>query len=186
MSKARNSLKKVFSFALIAILLMNTLGYYGVFLGLQYQNSVAMSRQLDADVYDESQAVTIQIPLSVPYMYNDADFKRAEGLFQYEGEFYRLIKQKYANDVLTVIAIRDSETKRINQAMSDYVMTFADSGDDNQGTELTVSFIKDYISHSFAIVSISIGWQKDVSTDNYASNLIPTFTASVIHPPERA
>jgi hypothetical protein len=166
---------------------MNTLGYYGVFLGLQYQNSVAMTRQLDADVYDESQAVTIQIPLTVPYMYNDADFKRAEGLFQYQGEFYRLIKQKYADDTLTVIAIRDSETKRINQAMSDYVMTFTDSGEDNQdAAKLTVSFIKDYISQSIEIVSISIGWQKDVSTDNYASTLIPTFTASVIHPPERA
>jgi hypothetical protein len=71
--------------------------------------------------------------------------------------------------------------------MAEYVMTFADSGDDNtQGSKLTISFIKDYISHSFAIVSVSIGWQKDVSTDSYASNLIPTFTASVIHPPERA
>lgn len=181
-------MKKVFAVALIAVLLMNTLGYYGVFLGLQYQNSMAVTRQLDADVYDESQAVTIQVPLTVPYMYNDADFKRAEGLFQYKGEFYRLIKQKYADDVLTIIAIRDSETKRINQAMSDYVMTFTDSGDDSQdsSSKLTVSFIKDYISQSIDILSVSIGWQKDVSTGNYTSNLIPTFTASVIHPPERA
>jgi hypothetical protein len=166
---------------------MNTLGYYGVFLGLQYQNSAALTRQLDADQYDPSQTVTFQVPLSVPYMYNDADFKRADGLFEHNGEFYRLIKQKYADDVLTVVCIRDSETKRINEAMSDYVMTFTDTaGDDSQGTTLTVSFIKDYISQTFSIVTTSSGWQTDVVNDNYAGNLIPTFTASVIHPPERA
>lgn len=172
---------------MIAILLMNTLGYYGVFVGLQYQNGLAMNRQLDADQYDASQTVTLQIPLTVPYMYNDADFKRAEGLFEYRGEYYRLVKQKYADDVLTVVCIRDSETTRINDAMSDFVLTFGDTaGDDSQGTTLTVSFIKDYISQSFQIVSVSTGWQQDVANDSYASNLIPTFTASVIHPPERA
>jgi len=166
---------------------MNTLGYYGVFLGLQYQNEAAMIRQFDADQYDESQTITIQVPLSVPYMYNDADFKRAEGTFEYKGEFYRLIKQKYADDVLTVVCLRDSENKRISQALSDYVQTFSDNaGDDNQGVTLTVSFIKEYLPQAITILTSSNGWQRDVIRDNSAGNLIATFSASVVHPPERA
>jgi len=163
---------------------MNALGYYGVFLGLQYQNNIEISRQLDADQYDESQALTIQVPLTVPYMYNDADFKRAEGTFEHEGEFYRIIKQKYENDVLTMIVLRDSESKRITQAMSEYVMSFAD--DHNPDVKITVSFIKEYLSQTIDIVSCSNGWQRDVFAGTSTSNLIPTFSPSVVHPPERA
>ncbi|HMJ68621.1 MAG TPA: hypothetical protein VK508_06990 [Cyclobacteriaceae bacterium] len=166
---------------------MNTLGYYGVFLGLQYQNSLAMTRQLDADRYDELQTVTIQVPLSVPYMYNDADFKRAEGTFEYNGESYRLVKQKYSNDTLTMICVRDTENERIQDALSDYVMSFTDNaGDEHQGSTLTVSFIKDYLPQAFSILTSSPGWQAEVVNSDIAGNLIPTFTASVIHPPERA
>jgi hypothetical protein len=166
---------------------MNILGYYGVFLGLQYQNSVAMTQQLDADQYDESQAVTIQVSLSVPYMYNDADFKRAEGTFEYHGESYRLIKQKYANDTLTMICVRDTENERIQDALSDYVLSFTDNaGDEPQGSTLTVSFIKDYLPQAFSILTVSTGWQADVVNNGTTGNLTPTFTASVIHPPERA
>jgi hypothetical protein len=166
---------------------MNTLGYYGVFLGLQYQHDAALGQQLDADQFDQSQAVTIQVPLTVPYMYNDTEFKRAEGTFEHNGESYRLVKQKYADDTLTMICVRDTENERIKDALSDYVMSFTDNaGDERQNSTLTVSFIKDYLPQTFSILTSSSGWQTEVINNTTAGNLIPTFTASVIHPPERA
>ncbi|HZY81490.1 MAG TPA: hypothetical protein VFE50_18330 [Cyclobacteriaceae bacterium] len=142
-----------------------------------------MTRLLDADQYDESQTVTIKVPLSVPYMYNDVDFKRAEGTFEYEGEFYRLVKQKYQDDTLTIICIRDTEHKRISEALSSYVSSF---GDDNQDVKLTISFIKEYLPETIDILTSSNGWQRDVVASTSATNLIDTFSASVVHPPERA
>lgn len=164
---------------------MNTMGYYAIFLGLQYKNKVAMTARLDAEQYDDSQTITIEIPITVPYMTDDADFKRVDGIFEYKGEFYRLVKQRYAKETLTVVCIKDTENKRINEAMSDYVMSFTDTGDD-QDSKVTITFIKDYIPQTFSILRSSIGWQKDVVNTMSISNLIPTFTASVIHPPERA
>jgi hypothetical protein len=178
-------MKKVLSVALIAVLLMNTMGYYAIFLGLQYKNSVSMAERFDAGNYDESQTVTIEIPITVPYMPADVDFKRVDGIFEYKGEFYRLIKQKYEKETLLVVCVKDTENKRINDAMSDYVMSFTDSGDD-QGSKLIVTFIKDYIPQTFSILTISAGWQKDVVNCSSHDNLIPTFTSSIIHPPERA
>lgn len=164
---------------------MNTMGYYAIFLGLQYKNKVAMTARLDAEQYDDTQTITIEIPITVPYMTDDADFKRVDGIFEYKGEFYRLVKQRYAKETLTVVCIKDTENKRINEAMSDYVMSFTDTGDD-QDSKVTITFIKDYIPQTFSILRSSIGWQKDVVNTMSISNLIPTFTASVIHPPERA
>lgn len=164
---------------------MNTMGYYAVFLGLQHKNTVALTSAFDANKYDESKAVTIKIPMSIPYLSDDQDFKRVDGTYQYKGEFYRLIKQKYAEEMLTIICIKDTENKRIAEAITDYVMSFTDSGDDHS-TKLTISFIKDYIPQTFAILTTAVGWQSDVVESIASNELTPTFTASVTHPPERA
>jgi hypothetical protein len=177
--------KKVVSLALIALLLMNTMGYYAIFMGLQYKNNVAMNERLDADQYDESQAIRLEIPMNVPYLTDDTDFSRVDGVFEYKGESYRMVKQKYAKDILTLIVIKDTENKRIADAMSDYVMSFTDTGDDEGNATLTISFIKDYIPQTFSIQTTSFGWSTDVLANVDTNNLIPTFTVSVIHPPER-
>ena len=178
-------MKKAISFALIAVLLMNTMGYYAIFMGLHFKNNIAMTKRLDANQYDESQAIRLEIPMNVPYLSDDVDFERVDGMFTYDGETYRLVKQKYSKDILTLIVIKDTEDKRINDAISDYVMSFSDTGDDGD-VQMTVSFIKDYIPQTFAILTTSFGWSTDVINNIDTSNLIPTFTASVIHPPERA
>lgn len=178
-------MKKAISFALIAVLLMNTMGYYAIFMGLQLRNNLAMTKRLDANQYDESQAIRLEIPMNVPYLNDDVEFERVDGTFNYQGETYRLVKQKYAKDVLTLIVIKDTEHKRINDAISDYVMSFSDTGDDSD-VQMTVSFIKDYIPQTFSILTTSFGWSTDVMNNIGTNNLVPTFTASVIHPPERA
>ena len=164
---------------------MNTLGYYAIFMGLQYKNNVAMSQRLDANQYDEAQAITLEIPMNVPYLTDDAEFSRVDGVFEYQGESYRMVKQKYAKDVLTLIVIKDTENKRIADAMSDYVMSFSDTSNDDGGSSLVVSFIKDYIPQTFSIQTTSFGWSTDVIANVDTNNLIPAFTVSVIHPPER-
>jgi len=143
-----------------------------------------MSERLDANQYDESQAIRLEIPMNVPYLTDDTDFSRVDGVFQYKGESYRMVKQKYAKDVLTLIVIKDTENKRIADAMSDYVMSFTDTGDDGKAS-LVVSFIKDYIPQTFSIQTTSLGWSADVLANVDTNDLIPTFTVSVIHPPER-
>jgi len=179
-------LKKVFSLALIFVLLLNILGYYGVFLGLEYRNNIAMTRSFDRGGYDESNTVTISLPLSLPYMTDNKDFERVDGLFEHEGEFYRLVKQKYSNDTLTVVCIKDVENKRIHEALSKYVKTFTDkASDQQQNSKLSISFIKDYYFTPFSLKSVSDGWQSDVTINLYCRNLIPSFVASIVHPPER-
>jgi len=162
------------------------MGYYGVFMGLQYQNNVAMTRSIDSNQYEESQTVTIKIPIAVPYMNDNAAFERVDGIFEYKGQYYRLVKQKYQHDTLTVVCIRDVENKRIHEAISSFVKTFTDkAADSHHGAKNTVSFIKDYIVQTFTIKSISGGWQREVETSGHSRHLIPSFIPSVIHPPER-
>lgn len=163
------------------------MGYYGVFLGLQYRNDTAMTKMLDADQYNASQTVTIKLPVSIPYMNDNTDFERVDGKFEHQGEHYRLVKQKYANDTLTVVCVKDVENKRIDQALSNYVETFSDkAAHQNETSKVTVNFIKDYLPQVFSLKSISSGWEIDVAQYGFYIHLIPSFIVSVVHPPERA
>jgi hypothetical protein len=163
------------------------MGYHGIFLGMQYRNDNAMRKILDANKYDESQTVTLKIPISIPYMTDNLTFERVDGKFEHQGEHYRLVTQKYAKDTLTVVCVRDIENKKISQALSNYVKTFSDkASDQNQNSKITFNFIKDYLPQVFSLKSISPGWEVDVIAYGFYTNLIPSFEASVVHPPERA
>jgi hypothetical protein len=93
--------KKLLSIVLIAILVLNTLGYYGIFLGMHYRNDRIMTKALDSDNYDQAEAITINVAVSIPYMPDQSDFQRVEGKFEHQGELYRMVKQRYAKDTLT-------------------------------------------------------------------------------------
>ena len=163
------------------------MGYYGVFLGLQYTNDMNMIQRLDADDYSASETVTIKVPLTVPYAAASKSFERVDGKFEHKGEFYRLVKQRLADDTLYVVCIKDRQNKRINEAMSTFVKTFTDKPvDQHSSSKIVINFIKDYIQQSFTIQHISMGWATDVVKETSCSILESTFHTSILHPPERA
>jgi hypothetical protein len=179
--------KRIISIALVLTLLLNTMGYYGIFLGLHYQNDIFMAEVLDADNYDQSNTITLKVPVSIPYMLDKYEFKRVDGQFEHQGELYRMVKQRYVEDTLTVVCVKDIQHKQINQALSDYVKTFTDkTADAKPASKITISFLKDYLPITFSIRSTTSGWAAQVIHNSYYQNLLPTFSTSIIHPPERA
>lgn len=163
------------------------MGYYGVFLGLHLKNDIAITKALDANIYDPTETITLTVAVSIPYMPDQPDFDRLEGQFEHKGELYRMIKQRYAKDTLTIVCFKDTEHKNIDLALSDYVKTVTDKApDSNQTSKTTISFIKDYIPMSFGIASVTEGWALTIQHRSHYLSFISTFSASIIHPPERA
>lgn len=179
-------MKRIISIAFVLIVVLNTMGYYGVFLGLHLRNDLAMSEALDANIYDESNTVTIKVVVSIPYAADQSEFERVNGQFKHNGDLYRMVKRKYAQDTLTVVCLKDTEHKKIEGALTDYVKTFSEKANDTKPTgKTTISFIKDYLPISIAINSVTEGWALRVRHNLHYQSLIPTFSASIIHPPER-
>ena len=155
-------MQKAISISLVALLLLNVMGYYGFFIGLKYKNAVRVTSQIEARDYLESETVTIKIPLSVPY-YGDTEFERVDGEIEHEGQFYRLVKQKLAKDTLHVVCIRDTRAKHIHEVLADYVNTFTDQSSDRSGAKSIQSFIKDYFPSTFALREAANGWTVSLS-----------------------
>lgn len=176
-------MKKAVSVFLAVLLLLNVMGYYGLFLGLKYKNTLRVTSRIEADDYAESETVTIKIPLSVPY-FGDTDFERVDGEIEHEGQFYRLVKQKLQKDTLHVVCIRDVRAKHIHEALTDYVNTFTDQSADRSNTKTIQSFIKDYFASTFCLHADASGWNEPLRFATMDVTLPEVFSSHPAPPPK--
>lgn len=119
-------MKKVLSSLLLVVFLFNVGGYYLVFWGLRYQADQKLTVRLDANLYDRAETIELRIPLTLPYPIQSEGFRRVDGRFEHSGQFYKLVKQKLENDTLTVVCIRDVQTRDLVNTIRDYVQLTLD------------------------------------------------------------
>jgi hypothetical protein len=162
------------------------MGYYALFMGLQYRNDQEMNQKIDADNFNKSESMTIKIPITVPYATDSRDFERVNGKFEYNGEFYRLVKQKLSQDTLIIVCVKDHEHKRIHRAFVSYVETFSNTPVDTQSTteNIVINFSKDYISNTLTLRNLAQGWESNLLQLSSCETLAPAFYSLIIHPPE--
>lgn len=178
-------MKRLFTIALLVLLLLNILGYYGVFLGLQYSNDEAFNRRLDNERYRAEETITFKVPLAVPYHIDDTEFSRVEGVIENNGQMYRLVKQKLAHDTLYIVCIADHQQSKIKRALSDYVKTFADQPVKKSNGKTIPSFIKDYILSDSAVKPANVGWNYSIGF-SIGDDKLPTSSSEIPSPPPKS
>jgi hypothetical protein len=139
--------KRILSIALVVVFLFNVIGYYGIYVAMLSQARTALNEKIDREQYKEDQTITVKIPLALPYPVQQDEFQRVQGDFEHQGEFYKLVKQKYSNDTLYVVCIKNAEEKKAFTVFSDLVKLSTDqnsSTSHNQNSKTIVSIIKDY------------------------------------------
>ena len=176
-------MKKIFSILFLTLLLLNIMGFYGVFMGLQYKNTRDVTLRLNAEDYSEGETLVIKVPIAIPYM-SSTSFERVTGEIEYKGEFYNLLKQRLSNDTLIVVCVKNRERKQIEQALADYVKTFTDKTNASSGRQSKVvpSFIKDFLPTNISIESLVAGWSAPLLYAALEKEL-PCQYPSVISPP---
>lgn len=163
-------MKRGFTLFLLGLFLLNVLGYYGVFVGLEISNTKRMQASFDEERHSIAQEVTIKVPLTIPYGTDAKEYTRVDGEFEYQGEFYRLVKQRFKKDTLYIVCVKDSTSKKIHRALTDYVKTFSDKPTAEKGnSKTTPSFIKDYLSTTTELQLQNDGWHKLINESGYLS-----------------
>ena len=137
-------MKRGLTIVLLVLFLLNVLGYYGVFMGLQFVNEKEMRALFDDDNFLPEEEITIKVPITVPYATDSREFTRVDGEFEHQGETYRMVKQRYISDTLHIVCVKDNTSKEIKQALNDYVKSFTDKPSSEKGSAKTIqNFIKD-------------------------------------------
>lgn len=102
------------------IFLFNIGGYYILFLGLQHEARTTMLARIEKADYRTADEFTLTIPLALPYPPANHSYERAHGEFEYQGEYYKLIRQKLENDTLFLMCVKDSHATKIAATLADY------------------------------------------------------------------
>lgn len=179
-------MRRLIPVAFTLLILLNVMGYYILLLGLEYKTGKDLVRRFDQGTYDPDKSITLKIPLTMPYGITEGGYERVDGEFEYEGEYYRLIKQRFSNDTLYVVCMKDIQRTHINQTLADHVRTFADHAGESRHTgKIVINLVKDFLPPGFAITNASRGWSQEVSQD------IPVYfhyniSTSVLSPPPKA
>jgi hypothetical protein len=116
-----------------------------------------MKQLLDEERYAQADIITIKIPFNLPYQSENNSFERTDGSFQYDGEFYKMVKQKVEHDTLYVLCIKDKREQKLFNFMADIVKMSSDLPISSALKHLN-SFTKDYINSLPVIIFSQQGW----------------------------
>lgn len=79
-----------------------------------------MEASLDNNTYDETDLITLRIPLHMPYQTEDDSFERVSGEFRFEGRIYQFVKRKVSHGDLILLCLPDVQKMNINKLKTTY------------------------------------------------------------------
>jgi hypothetical protein len=130
-------LRKSASIILLLVLLFNMVGYRAWFFYAEKQSDAIMESRLDNSLYDESELVSLTIPLNNPYQLEQTDFVRVTGEVSFDGRIYKFVKRKVSDGKLILLCIPDANKTVLKKAKSDFGHTVNDLAGNSKGPSKT-------------------------------------------------
>ncbi|HZY79060.1 MAG TPA: hypothetical protein VFE50_06015 [Cyclobacteriaceae bacterium] len=178
-------MRRLTAAVLLSLILFNVIGYYGVYLGLRAKANSDLRQQLDANNFDESETITIRVPLALPYQSDWSSFQRVDGDFEKDGEFYNLVKQKIERDTLIIIAVKDHREATLFESLTNYVQSHTDTPLSEKAGKMIDNLAKDFLFNKSELTVDCIGWFLETSFEAVDYSVL-TAATDVHSPPPRA
>lgn len=117
-------MKKIASIFLLGILLFNWFGYRLLIGYWQEKTTRELEARLDGDSYDESQLISIKVPVTHLAYYNSSPvFERVSGGVEIGGVQYRYVKRRLYNDSLELLCLPDKAAMKLQACTNDFFRT---------------------------------------------------------------
>jgi hypothetical protein len=169
---------------LLSVFLFNVGGYYVVLWALRHHSNIVLSQRLDSENYSVDETIELKIPVTLPYQLQERNFERAHGKFEYEGEFYTLVKQKFQNDTLHIVCIKNQEEKRLVSSMTDYVKLSNDlPGTSKKAVTFLGKLLKDFNPSAETSVSETKRWSREIVFTSNSYSCRSAFNRHIAPPP---
>lgn len=125
-------MKKLSAILLIALFLFNLVGYRILLNYEQQQSDIQLEASLDKQEYNESDLITITVPLSLPYVNNQQSFERIDGEITVNGKILKYVKRKISDGNLILLCVPDHNKMRIESAKDEFFKYANDLVQNNQ------------------------------------------------------
>ena len=146
------ALKKTLSIILLGLFLFNCFGYKLLMNYIENRADQQMEEQLDNNDYDESQLVSIKVPITyLPYYNNSKTFERIDGQIEIHGTPYKYVKRRIYNDSLELLCIPNTTAMQLRTTRNEIFKFVNDlqagKKSDSHPRSFKVPSINDYISN---------------------------------------
>ena len=179
-------MKKVVSILLLVVFLFNVGGYYLAYWALQYRTNEKLSVLIDHNHYGDAETVTIKIPLNLPYPIQEQEYERVDGNFEYNGEYYKLVKQRLKGDALYVVCLKNEDQTLGAKTIADYVKMANDlPGNAKKALGFFGKLLKDFNYSTIADRPQTAAWVAEITFDESCFS-IKEANISILAPPPRA
>lgn len=115
---------------MLALFLFNLGGYRLWFYYVQQQSDARFEASLDKNNYNEKELITLEIPLSMPYLTDKADCERVDGEVNIKGKIYKYVKRKVTDGKLVLYCLPDEQKTSLQSAKQAY-LRFANDVNNN-------------------------------------------------------
>jgi len=141
--------------------------------------------RLDADNYTSNDLVVFSVPLSLPYPLQQKGYERVNGEFEYQGEYYSLVKQRLENDTLFMVCIKDHHKNKLVKVLNEYT-NLANNlpASAHHALDSFAKLFKDYTSAGSTALSAGTGWCIQLSFIEKEYSLLQR-NEPVLSPPPR-
>jgi hypothetical protein len=105
----------------LSILLFNWLGYQWLTSILEENSNRQLEKALDNNEYNESDLISIKIPVSyLPYYNNSFKFERVDGQVEIQGLEYKYVKRRIYQDSLEMLCIPNPSVMKLKEAKNEF------------------------------------------------------------------
>jgi hypothetical protein len=184
-------LKKLAAILLIILFLFNLFGYRIFFYYAQRQSDINLEQNLDKNIYDENELISITIPFPMPYQHNSDGFERFDGEITLNGKIYKYVKRKYIDGNIVFLCLPDYNKMHLESVKNNYVTNISDipSGTKKQSDSKSAKGKNLSTDYRLNISDYSIVFYNTINKHSFSNEVFPLETAlisSLEHPPELA
>ncbi len=179
-------MKRICSLFFLCLIVFNTIGYYGLFVLIQQQLTTPILQKIETNLNELGGNLIFVIPMELPYGSSSEEYTGADGEIIYEGDVYRLVRQKFYHNMLYVVCVKDDRSSEIRGTMADYSKLF--SGQQAEHTDSNIKIInslsKYYTLNDHKVCQIAECWYIVFDHSQYSDLYCYSNSTSVFHPPQ--
>lgn len=175
-------LKKIVSIALLLLFTFNLGGYYFLFWVLKSEADQQLAQKLEQSTALDG-TYELKIPLSLPYPLQQTGFENRDGELVYKNEHFRLVKQKYENDTLTIICLKDQESRHLAEAMDAFSSKASGEPSSSDGVSFSGKVLQEYEPSLLPSLVHLSGWYRHLDKGFPTSGHLSVILSAPSPPP---
>jgi hypothetical protein len=181
-------MKRIASVLLLALILFNWFGYRLVITFMEERANARLESQLDENNYDESQLVSLKIPVKyISYFSGSTTYERVDGQILFNGIQYKYVKRRIFNDSLEVLCIPNHMAMNLKATQNEF-FRFSNDLIQEKTPGSHPAPVKSFVPDSYTLLDLphieALPFRVLKSPYHYSDTIASCYSPTAEHPPD--